>query len=514
MKKIFFLLLLFSLISYAQNSPTYEKTFVNIVRSDSIGVARSTCAGYGENNPHPIWYNIDPEHTYEFSMPNASDYFIFFNLYNILTFKQDPQVIPCSNSDFDRDDIEFALLDINDNVLWSYRVNPNFGGPAYSFRLYGIQANEKFKFRVKIDDEDWGIGWYELQIKATDFLNPNERNALFALYNSTNGPNWSNKWDLNKSSASWEGVERTCTIPGCTSDDFSNGFFDLSVWGLYLFNNNLDGNIPSSIGNLSGLLDLEFGNNKLNGQLPTEFSNLNKLRTINLSHNAISGTIPDLTNITNLNLLWLNNNSFGFEDFNNNFDYYFSNVQNFQYTPQSTFDVPLTQTYAPGSRIVLSINQGNGNKIIKVKKSKTEEFQWLKNNIPIDGANTNEYIIENAEPIDSGNYHCEITDLSIPDMKIIRATTTIIIDSSLSVDEYLGNSINIYPNPVKEKLTISTNNSFNFEIISFYNFLGKKVKIIKKSFDNIEINDLINGVYFLKIKTNKGFASKKIIIDR
>ncbi len=87
--------------------------------------------------------------------------------------------------------------------------------------------------------------------------------ALIALYNSTNGDNWTNNtgWLSSDSLSTWEGV----TVN------------DGRVVNLSLASRNLTGIIPSEIGNLSELTFLHFGNNKLTGSLPPELSNLTKL---------------------------------------------------------------------------------------------------------------------------------------------------------------------------------------------------------------------------------------------
>lgn len=89
----------------------------------------------------------------------------------------------------------------------------------------------------------------------------------------------------------------------------------------------------------------------------------------------------------------------------------------------------------------------------------------------------------------------------------------LIVNSALSVNEFVKNNVSIYPNPTEEFISIVTNKSLNFEKVLIYDLLGKKVKMIKSNFDNINVSDLSNGVYFLKISTDKGFANKKIIIN-
>jgi Leucine-rich repeat (LRR) protein len=59
-----------------------------------------------------------------------------------------------------------------------------------------------------------------------------------------------------------------------------------------LGNNNLFGTIPSSLGNLKGLRSLHFNDNHFSGDLPSSLRNLSSLETMDLSYNILSGIIP------------------------------------------------------------------------------------------------------------------------------------------------------------------------------------------------------------------------------
>ncbi len=122
-----------------------------------------------------------------------------------------------------------------------------------------------------------------------------ECNALVDLYNSTNGANWTNHtdWLVTTTPCSWHGI-------GC----------DLGhVLHLYLGANNLSGSIPTSIGNLSGLLEIFFYGNNLSGSIPTSMGSLLSLQVLNMGFNSLSGSIPlSLGSLTNLQDLRLNTN--------------------------------------------------------------------------------------------------------------------------------------------------------------------------------------------------------------
>ena len=125
-----------------------------------------------------------------------------------------------------------------------------------------------------------------------------EREALIALYNSTDGSNWIDN-------TGWLGAPDTeCTWHGITCQDSK-------VTNINLEENNLVGTIPPEIGCMSDLLDLRLHRNSLTGVIPAEIENLSTLQYLNLAVNEFSDSIPSqIGNLTNLEYLYLYQNSF------------------------------------------------------------------------------------------------------------------------------------------------------------------------------------------------------------
>ena len=124
-----------------------------------------------------------------------------------------------------------------------------------------------------------------------------DRAALEALYDATNGANWSSNdnWKTDEPLGQWFGVR------------INNS--DGRVTRLDLSYNQLSGTIPAEIGNLSRLTELELGGNQLSGTIPVELGNLTRLTTLDLNDNQLSGTIPaELGNLTRLTTLRLDDN--------------------------------------------------------------------------------------------------------------------------------------------------------------------------------------------------------------
>ena len=75
-----------------------------------------------------------------------------------------------------------------------------------------------------------------------------------------------------------------------------------SLEWLLLFGNRLTGPIPSSVGLLSGMLQLNLHGNLLASTIPTELGQLNRMNWLSVEGNNLSGTIPSelglLTSLT------------------------------------------------------------------------------------------------------------------------------------------------------------------------------------------------------------------------
>ena len=93
-------------------------------------------------------------------------------------------------------------------------------------------------------------------------------------------------------------------LPKCIAN------FSTTLIYLCLNNNKISRNIPTGIGNLTNLEELEMGNNKLLGHIPFEIGKLQKLQYLDLSANNFFENIPSsLGNLTILTTLYLDHNN-------------------------------------------------------------------------------------------------------------------------------------------------------------------------------------------------------------
>jgi len=107
-----------------------------------------------------------------------------------------------------------------------------------------------------------------------------QREALIDLYERTGGTNWYNQenWLSSENECEWERVQ-------CEDG--------VNVSVLSLWQNNLEGTIPESIGYLSNLTELVMSENALTGTIPASMGDLINMRNLYLDTNELTGTIPE-----------------------------------------------------------------------------------------------------------------------------------------------------------------------------------------------------------------------------
>lgn len=101
-----------------------------------------------------------------------------------------------------------------------------------------------------------------------------------------------------------------------------------------------------------------------------------------------------------------------------------------------------------------------------------------------------------------GSEFYEVTD-SLP---VYLAT------SEVGTESKKGNTdIQIYPNPVSEYFSIKLKENDKLETVKIFDASGKLVKDSIYNITNINVAELSSGIYFVKVKTNKGNYLGKII---
>ena len=84
-------------------------------------------------------------------------------------------------------------------------------------------------------------------------------------------------------------------------------------------------------------------------------------------------------------------------------------------------------------------------------------------------------------------------------------------DNALS-DIDVSHLVSVHPNPASDIVTVQS--SFKVREIEIINTLGQVVlrKEGNQNIETLEVNSLEKGTYIVRIKTQRGFANKKLVI--
>ena len=134
------------------------------------------------------------------------------------------------------------------------------------------------------------------------------------LYESSDGENWQWKKPYSEHNYPWNVTDLTnqnpCSVIApwqgvdCTEQNKSIS----SVISLRIDGYGLDGEIPSSIGNLTSLELFSLISNNLTGTIPFEIGNMTAMGAFYLSYNQLTGTIPSIGFMTRVKYLGLGSN--------------------------------------------------------------------------------------------------------------------------------------------------------------------------------------------------------------
>ena len=101
---------------------------------------------------------------------------------------------------------------------------------------------------------------------------------------------------------------------------------------------------------------------------------------------------------------------------------------------------------------------------------------------------------------------------------VTNTTVTTIVEKSTAIGELdILEDINVYPNPSKGLFNISLENENNLKTIEVFDVLGKKVfeAIDLKGYTAlVNLQNTSNGVYLLKVLTENGTATERIVITK
>ena len=210
------------------------------------------------------------------------------------------------------------------NPRWDFHTVADRGGataPSFDFvSMYpdcdavrahypgGVRQGSPI-YRLALDRDRDGIACEPTDTGGTTAT---DRAALTAIYDATSGENWVNStnWLSDIPIGEWYGVtsdHRGRVVRLHLGKNQLNGEIPSDVGDLtnlthlFLFDNDLGGPIPAELGNLNELVHLGLSGNQLSGPLPVELGNLVSLTSANFQSNLLDGPIPaELANLVNL----------------------------------------------------------------------------------------------------------------------------------------------------------------------------------------------------------------------
>jgi len=274
--------------------------------------------------------------------------------------------------------------------------------------------------------------------------------------------------------------------------------------------NQLTGSVSNEICNLTNLERLYLDRNQLTGVIPAEITNLNKLVEFHI-YNNLFFELPDLSMITTLNELQIQNNKFTFEDIEPNIE-----IPIFLYSPQDSV----------GDEQDTTIIQGSGLTFFVSVTGTANQYQWTRDGEDISGSNSSSYNIDSAESSDAGSYICKITNTIATELTLYRRPINVtvegesgIIDQTKQIPTDLSLGQN-YPNPFNPTTTIEFSIKERCLVqLKIYDVRGRLLSIpVKQEHQpgnyriNFNARNLPSGIYFYQIKMKDFMDIKKMVV--
>nr|WP_321355549.1 gliding motility-associated C-terminal domain-containing protein [uncultured Draconibacterium sp.] len=267
-----------------------------------------------------------------------------------------------------------------------------------------------------------------------DVEDQTEISALTDFFNSTNGSYWTDNTNwLSPDLSTWFGIF------------IENG----DVVEIILNDNNLEGELPNSIGNLTSLKKLFLARNNLAGAIPQELANIETLLHYKLNNNKFT-SLPDFSGHPDLGKikLQLDNNNLDFGDLEPLFDDNGKSIVSFlSYMDQAEIGETQELTFYDGMPVSISVetpgdyntyqwqkmqlkNVDKGN-----NKAQSAKIEW----VDIEGATDSVYTVENYIKEDIlGKYRCAVSNTKVPGLTLYTKEIGIEISDYVEIRFYIN----------------------------------------------------------------------------
>jgi len=400
------------------------------------------------------------------------------------------------------------------------------GATSYDLLIENVTEEDQGYYSLRItstvitDLELWTEDIEVMMVVLVLGVEEEEYEYILELFVQTDGDNWENNenWDSDELVEDWYGV--------IVEDEH--------IIGLLLESNLLNGELPSEIGVLDSLQNLDLSGNLLGGPLPYELGDLSVLEEMILDSNLFNGSIPEsFGNLSLLETLLLNSNEldgipnllgkgetpfldgldnltdFQVQDNNLEFDDLEPNVEitGIVYAPQAQIPGPEPITLTEGEELNITIPVGGS----------ANEYQWFRDGVEIDGATSDNLVVASVSTADIGTYYLRITNPAVPLLTLY--SDDILVDIITGIrDESLNNAFKIYPVPVRDQLNIETGDmpagEYDLRIIDLSGKTMYNEQLLinnSKEVQQLDVNTLPSGIYMVMMHYADGVFVQKVV---
>jgi len=222
---------------------------------------------------------------------------------------------------------------------------------------------------------------------------------------------------------------------------------------------------------------------------------------------------PDISSLSVMSVLQMQNNNFTFEDIEPYMDVASTT---FTYAPQDSVGSILDTMLVEGSSFTLSASVGGS----------ANQYQWFLDEILISGAEDSAYIINSFAASDTGSYTCEITNTIVTGLTLTSRPIKLSLDVGTDINsEQVGLPKDYflyanYPNPFNPTTTIKYDLPKAGKVnLSLYNLKGQKVmEMVNENRSagsyNYTLNatSLASGIYFYRINAGGFTATRRLLL--
>jgi len=170
-------------------------------------------------------------------------------------------------------------------------------------------------------------------------------------------------------------------------------------------------------------------------------------------------------------------------------------------SPTGSFGGSIVQTASEGE-----LNLTNGGDVITIENPSGDVVLLYDSTVTGINHGLNQSVTRSPDFTGSFTLH---TDANA---SLLFSPGELVDGSTLSVDQFIANSFNIYPNPITNGyVNIVSKNSGTIKVVVF-DVLGQLISNSTLINNKLNVSALNAGIYFLKVSQNNYTSTKKIII--